>query len=113
MSAIPDKLEHKVPAGPSYQRQALESPDELWLELELHKAELGAQNEQLVAARAELEESRSNYAELYDSTPVPYLVLDAEGAIRQANLASSELLGRSRESLGGQSLVSFAIGYDQ
>jgi PAS domain S-box-containing protein len=73
-------------------------------ELEVHKIELEMQNQAMREDRAQLEESRARYAELYDFAPVGYLTVDHAGAIRALNLACAELLGQERRSLLGKRL---------
>lgn len=68
-------------------------------QLQAHQAELQAQNIQLQSASAALEISRSHYLELYDFAPVPYLTLNAEGVIEEANLSAAALLGEQRAAL--------------
>jgi len=98
-NAIP----HKHPAFSS-------SPDEMQRvihELAVYQIELEMQQDELLQARAELEESLDCYTELYDFAPLGYLTLDREGTIRKANLAGSKLLGVNRSRLKGQRLARF------
>ena len=60
------------------------------------------QNADLAEGHALLEEARDNFAELYDSAPLPLLTLGALGTIRSANLATAELLQCERSSLVGR-----------
>jgi PAS domain S-box-containing protein len=76
-------------------------------ELQVHEIELEMQNGELQQARDELEAGRNKYSELYDFAPVGYLTLDRDGTIREANLASSSLLGIERSRLIKQRLGVF------
>jgi two-component system CheB/CheR fusion protein len=71
-------------------------------ELELHKLELEAQNEELKATRLAVEEALQRYARLFESAPVGYVVLDGGGLIRECNYESARMLGATREALVGR-----------
>lgn len=62
-------------------------------ELEVHQIELEMQNEELLQAKAELESTLSQYAELYAFAPVGYFTLTRNGTIRRANLTAVKLMG--------------------
>src|SRR5262245_51482396 len=72
------------------------------VDLELHKVELELQNRELKNALMELEASRAAYAELFDSAPFGYLVLDRQGAIADVNLPAARMLRRRRDELLGK-----------
>ena len=61
--------------------------------LSVYQIELEMQNEELRRSREQLEQSRSEYAELYDFAPVGYLTFDGRGLITKANLTACGLLG--------------------
>jgi PAS domain S-box-containing protein len=71
-------------------------------ELRTAEEELRTQNEQLAAAHDVIAAERQRYHDLFNLAPDGYLVTDANGVIREANLAATELLGRSRRSLIGK-----------
>ncbi|MBN2591826.1 MAG: PAS domain-containing protein [Sedimentisphaerales bacterium] len=78
-------------------------------ELRIHQIELEMQNEELRKAQIELEESRNQYADLFDFAPVGYFVLDKKGSISQVNLTGSSIVGIERQVLLGKP---FAICID-
>lgn len=78
-------------------------------ELMVHQVELEMQNEELVEARAELEENAGLLAELYDFAPVGYFSLSASGLIRQLNFLGAHLLGMERAPLLGMDFARFVI----
>jgi len=84
-----------------------EKAQQLIRELQVHQIELQTQNEELRRTQQELQESRDNYAELYDVAPVGYFVLDPKGVILEANLTVCGLLGRARGFLIGKPFASF------
>lgn len=73
-------------------------------ELEVHREELHTQNENLLHAQVELEESQRSYIDLFEYAPVGYLFLDREGVIHQLNLQGAQMLGYSRAHVLGKPL---------
>jgi PAS domain S-box-containing protein len=65
-------------------------------ELDVHKVELGMQNEELIRARTAAQEAIVKYTELYDFAPAGYFTLSREGKIIKLNLSGSNLLGKGR-----------------
>ena len=65
-------------------------------ELQISNLELEVQNEELAHVCAEVEALREMYTDIYDFAPVAYLAVDAQGAVRQCNLAGAVLLGFKR-----------------
>ena len=76
-------------------------------ELQVHQIELEMQNEELRRARADLEESRSKYSNLYDFAPLGYFTFDQQGTILEVNFTGSTLLGVARSDLSKKPFVSF------
>jgi len=60
-------------------------------ELEIYHTELEVQNEELRHAKAELETSRNEFFDLYESAPVAYLTLSKQGIIEKANQAGRRM----------------------
>ncbi len=86
------------------------SPDDMQRiihELAVYQIELEMQQDELLHARAELEESLDCYTELYDFAPLGYLTLDREGTILEVNLNGAKLLGVNRARLKGDRLGRF------
>jgi len=69
--------------------------------------ELRAQNEQLIGSRQLIDRERLRYRELFDFAPDAYLVTDAQGNIRDANIAAERLFGVEPKSLTGKPVHGF------
>lgn len=82
-------------------------------ELEVHQEELQLQQLQLIESRRALEDVRDRYAQLFDFAPVAYVVLDAHGVIREANLSAARLLEIERGRLLGRSLTRYVVPADR
>lgn len=65
-------------------------------ELEVHQVELEIQNEELRKSQLDLADARDRYVELYEFSPVAYLILDETGKICKANLKAEEILSTPR-----------------
>lgn len=76
-------------------------------------AELKAQNTDLRESQHTSQPSRQEFIALYDHAPIGYLTIDAQGLIRRANLAASELLGVDREQLPDRPLSAYVSPADQ
>jgi PAS domain S-box-containing protein len=68
-------------------------------EIEISHIELDLQNQELRRLSAELESSRNDYFELFNSAPVGFLTLNRKGVIDQVNLAAADMLQTSMEEL--------------
>jgi diguanylate cyclase (GGDEF)-like protein/PAS domain S-box-containing protein len=82
-------------------------------ELQVHQIELKIQNEELRRLQYELETSRNNFSNLYDSAPVCYCTLNHKGIILEANWMFSEMFGADGKTLIGQRLAHFIVEEDQ
>ncbi len=67
--------------------------DALIHELQVHKAELQMQNDELHAAQAESDRLQNQYRHLFDFAPIGYLKTDDLGRIAHCNEAAAGLLG--------------------
>lgn len=70
-------------------------------ELQVHQIELEMQNRELREAQQQLEETRDNYADLYDFAPVNYFSFDEKGLITNINLTGAGILGKVRANIIG------------
>ncbi len=82
--------------------KTLEGIQRLVHSLEVYQVELEHQNQELRYAEEELEASRNRYLQLFDFSPIPYVVLDLGGVIIAANLRASTVLGMARNRLVGK-----------
>jgi len=82
-------------------------------ELRVHQVQLEMQNEELRNAHLAIEESRARYVDLYNFSPVGYCSIADNGAIVEANLTLSTLLGVSRVALIGKPFTRFIFSADQ
>ncbi|RAU17429.1 hypothetical protein DN062_13505 [Nitrincola tibetensis] len=76
-------------------------------ELQVHQMELEMQNEMLLKAQAELEETSDRYTDLFDFAPISYITLSEDGRISEANLAATAQLAGERDSLIGHYFAEF------
>lgn len=111
-SKDPEDLRHR--AEKRWQERAAGQPphtradaQRLLQELEVHQIELEIQNEALLTARREVEAGLARYTEIFDFAPIAYVVLAADGTIRELNLAGARLLGRERSHLVGRPVAAF------
>jgi len=74
-------------------------------ELQVHQAELAQQNEELKAARDDLEASAQRFFDLYESAPVGLVTLTRRGIAREVNRHGRELLGIEGNEPGGGCLL--------
>jgi PAS domain S-box-containing protein len=76
-------------------------------ELHIHQIELEIQNENLRITQQQLIESRENYRDLFEFAPVPYLTIDEQNRIIEANHAASKLLNASHRELINHSITRY------
>jgi len=100
---IPENLESLTPAAAR----------KLLHELRIHQIELEAQNEELRRAQQRLEESRTQYFELYDLAPVGYFSVSEKGIILEANLTGASLLGVLQRELRTRPFSRFILKADR
>ncbi len=88
------------------------SADELLHELRVYQIELEMQNEELLRTHRILEESRDRYSQLYDFSPVGFILLSRRGLITESNLTASEFLGVDRSKLISQRFAALISPHD-
>lgn len=76
-------------------------------DLSVYQVELEMLNEQLRDARHELEESRKNYADLFENAPVGYLVFNRKGVVEKANETAAKLFGTAKKQMENQPFLVF------
>ena len=81
--------------------------------LYVHQIELELQNEELIQAQFELEESRESYFEIYDLAPIGYLTILDNGIIQETNLTAANILGTTRNFMVQKPLTQFIFNEDQ
>ena len=81
--------------------------------LKQQRDDLKMQNGGLLSIQTELEKSRKNYLDLFDSFPVGCLKLDDQNLILEANLKACRILGAKKESLIGQCFTEFVSSDDR
>jgi PAS domain S-box-containing protein len=72
--------------------------------------DLRRENERLATSLEEIDRERRKYYELFDLSPDACVVTDEHCAIREVNVAASQLLGMSRQLLVGKPLTTFFDG---
>jgi PAS domain S-box-containing protein len=82
-------------------------------EVLVYQEELVVQQDELVEARAALEDTRDRFVELYDFAPNGYLVLDGRGIVRQCNLRAAVLVGKPRETIEGFPMLALVASEDR
>jgi len=76
-------------------------------ELQVHQLELEMQNEELRRVQDMLEQEKLKYTDLFEYSPVGYLVMDKQGKIRDINQTLCLMLGISKSLVTGKNLSSF------
>ena len=97
------ELIERVDLGADARELASEALEELAVIIE----ELHSQNAELVASRGALDEQTQRYRDLFETVADGYLVTDANGVIRESNLAACEMFGRTRDQVVGRPLATF------
>jgi PAS domain S-box-containing protein len=104
-----DRLEHRR-AAPADGEQ---DPRRLLHELEVRQVELEIQNEELLGARKNLEESLQRYTQIFDRAPFGYVVLDRDASVRAANVAAVRMLGADGRPVVNRSFTDWLLPDDR
>ena len=91
----------------------VEDPLRLIYELQTYQVELELQNDALQLTQQELTEFKINYTQLFDFTPVGYVILDSKGAILNANLTLADMLSMERNMIIKRRLSEYIRFEDQ
>lgn len=76
-------------------------------ELQVHQIELEMQNEELQRVQALLEMEKNRYTDLFEYSPVSYLLFDKQGLIVSANQTFCTIMNQSKTDIIGKTLQSF------
>jgi two-component system, chemotaxis family, sensor kinase Cph1 len=63
--------------------------------------------EEFRQAQLELEESRHDYADLFDRAPAGYFVFNRRGLLEKVNLAGARMLGTHEDTMEGRPVLTF------
>jgi PAS domain S-box-containing protein len=100
---------------PGFSKTPVEMEDPLRLihELQTFQVELELQNDELRRAHQELMDFKIHYTQLFDFTPVGYVILDSKGNILNANLTLTRMLSTERSTLIDRPLSDHIVSADQ
>lgn len=76
-------------------------------DLKVYQIELELQNEELRNTQKLLEDSRNNYAQLYNEAPAGYVTLNESAMILQANQTFARMVNRNSSSINNLSFTEF------
>lgn len=109
------KKAEKILETQSYKLPEVEAQDLMRLlhEVEVQQVELEIQNEELYRANKELENSRNQFADLYQSAPVAIISLNEKGTIEQVNDAAAHLFTGFKNFYVGTAFSSLITPEDQ
>ncbi|MCF8145495.1 MAG: response regulator [Deltaproteobacteria bacterium] len=82
-------------------------------ELEVHQVELELQNEELRRMQRDLEQSRNEYSQLFNTSPVGYVIINHKGLISLINQGAYDMIGGPRTPPVGRAFITRIIPEDQ
>lgn len=103
------RLQDRVEAA----EQKLREHERLVAELTIHKEELQAQNEALMAAERDLWMARDRFSALFELAPIAYLTMTAGGVITAANVKATQLFGEHPGLLLERPLALYVVSADR
>ena len=88
-------------------------PAELVQELRIHQVELEMQNEELRKSQEATEKARKLYQDLWEFSPVGYVIIDSHGRITAANRSAQGLFGKSGNAILNERFTALLAPDDQ
>ncbi len=88
-------------------------PAELVQELRIHQVELEMQNEELRKSQEATEKARKLYQDLWEFSPVGYVIIDSHGRITAANRSAQGLFGKFGNAVLNERLTALLAPDDQ
>lgn len=101
-----EKTIQEIGAGNYLPEQVGVNLQKLLHELQVHQLELEMQNEELTRVQNLLEVEKNRYADLFDYSPVGYLIMDKDGFIHEVNHTFCKMVGLPKSEVASQNLKS-------
>lgn len=102
-----EKTIHEIGTGNYLPEQIGVNLQKLLHELQVHQLELEMQNEELTRVQNLLEVEKNRYADLFDYSPVGYLLMDKNGFIHEANQTFCKMMDLPKSKIINKNLQSF------
>ncbi|MFO8021086.1 MAG: PAS domain S-box protein, partial [Perlabentimonas sp.] len=87
--------------------------EEILEDVGVYHQELEYQNEELRRIHQELEESRNDFADLFDDAPVGYVVFDKDFEIQSVNRTFAKMVRAGTKSIVGKKITEFILPKEQ
>lgn len=101
-----EKTIQEIGAGNYLPEQVGVNLQKLLHELQVHQLELEMQNEELTRVQNLLEVEKNRYADLFDYSPVGYLIMDKDGFIHEVNHTFCKMVGLPKSEVASRNLKS-------
>ncbi|WP_020159440.1 PAS domain-containing hybrid sensor histidine kinase/response regulator [Methylobacter marinus] len=82
-------------------------------ELDMHRIELELQNDELLKAQRQLQDTNQEYLDFYNFSPVGYLTLDSNGIILKASMTAAGMFGSDKQAIITKPFSDFVLDADQ